>query len=61
MPNIMPTITSPVAPAFQIDQIAQLATDIACHGAIAASQVFSDQVFEATVSVAALIYEMYPG
>lgn len=44
----------------RLEDIAELATDIACQGAIAAMQVLNDQVFEQTVSITTLIYEMGP-
>ncbi|MDG5489397.1 hypothetical protein NYR55_12300 [Sphingomonas sp. BGYR3] len=54
-------INLPAIVPFQIEGLAELATEIACFGAIAAADVMNDQIFESTVSITALIYEMYPG
>lgn len=48
-------ITLPIA------EIAPLGTQIASHGAIRATEVAADQVFEMLIAIAILVYETYPG
>lgn len=45
---------------FDIGEIADLATDVAVNGAIAVLGQAGAEMFEATVGIIALIYEMYP-
>ncbi|MEG3181712.1 hypothetical protein [Sphingomonas sp. LT1P40] len=42
-------------------EIATLGTQIATHGAIRASEMVSDDIFELMIAIAILVYETYPG
>lgn len=43
-----------------IQEIATLGTQVATHGAIRATEVVGDDIFEMLISIAILVYEMYP-
>lgn len=44
-----------------INQIADLGTQVATNGAIRAMEFFSDDIFEYIIGVAIVVYEMDPG
>ncbi|HEY0624246.1 hypothetical protein [Sphingomonas sp.] len=47
-------ITLPLA------EIAALSTQVATHGAIRATEIAGDDIFETLIAIAILVYETYP-
>lgn len=44
-----------------ITEIATLGTQVATHGAIRATELVADDIFELLISIAIVVYETYPG